>query len=143
MVPFHVATLKNVKTYDEGNYTFIRFNFITPNQNFIVSNITFPEINGQIIYVQSLVLRGNKELQGISRKIDNKLKEYKSNLQKHEHELDKKETLKYVKDSHVMLDEIQIRPKNGNSKRANTGILQAHKNFMHFVPKEGQKVVVM
>lgn len=31
-VPFHVNTLKNVSKSDEGEYTYLRLNFITPGQ---------------------------------------------------------------------------------------------------------------
>jgi len=48
VVPFHIAILKNVKTHDEGNFTFIRFNFWTPHQTFNTS-IKFPEINGHTV----------------------------------------------------------------------------------------------
>ena len=29
-VPFHISTLKNVSKSDEGEFTMLRFNFITP-----------------------------------------------------------------------------------------------------------------
>jgi nucleosome binding factor SPN SPT16 subunit len=32
MVPFHVSTVKNVTKNDEGEFTYLRFNFVTPNQ---------------------------------------------------------------------------------------------------------------
>lgn len=31
-VPFHIATVKNVSKNDEGEYTYLRFNFVTPGQ---------------------------------------------------------------------------------------------------------------
>ncbi|KAJ3089807.1 FACT complex subunit spt16 [Quaeritorhiza haematococci] len=32
-VPFHISTLKNVSKSDEGDYVYLRFNFITPGQS--------------------------------------------------------------------------------------------------------------
>ena len=31
-VPFHISTLKNVNKTDEGEYTYLRINFLTPGQ---------------------------------------------------------------------------------------------------------------
>jgi hypothetical protein len=35
-------------------------------------------LNGNILYIQQIVSRGSKELQSIARKIENKIKEFKS-----------------------------------------------------------------
>lgn len=40
------------------------------------------------------------------------------------------------------MDEVHIRPKNGNAKNFNVGILQAQQNYMQFVPKKGDKVLI-
>jgi nucleosome binding factor SPN SPT16 subunit len=31
-VPFHISTLKNVNKTEEGEYTYLRINFLTPGQ---------------------------------------------------------------------------------------------------------------
>lgn len=36
-VPFHVKTLKNVSTSFEGDYTYLRINFVTPGQLSVIS----------------------------------------------------------------------------------------------------------
>lgn len=48
----------------------------------------------------------------------------------------------YQSKESVVLDEVTIKPKNGASRKNNVGLVQAHKNFLQFVPKQGDKIIV-
>jgi len=76
MVPFHVACIRNIKFTDDGDYIKSRFNFVSPN---IATNlnIQYPEIDGNIIYLTSIQMRGSKELKQICSRIEAKMKNYK------------------------------------------------------------------
>lgn len=41
-----------------------------------------------------------------------------------------------------MLEDIIIKPKNGGSKKANSGNFIAHQNFFEFIPKLGEKLII-
>jgi len=42
----------------------------------------------------------------------------------------------------VILDEVIMRPKNGPARKNNVGLVQTHKNFLQFIPKQGDKVII-
>jgi len=37
---------------------------------------------------------------------------------------------------------VLIKPKNGASRKHNVGLVQAHKNFLQFIPKQGDKIII-
>lgn len=89
-------------------------------------------------------MRGGRELKQICNRIEAKMKNYKLQLFNKNSDLgvqDTKEKLYQSKES-IVLDEVIIRPKNGASRKNNVGLVQAHKNFMQFVPKQGDKIII-
>jgi nucleosome binding factor SPN SPT16 subunit len=49
-VPFHVSTIKNISKSDEGEYTYLRFNFITPGQTLNKSDtVVFEDSNSTFV----------------------------------------------------------------------------------------------
>lgn len=52
--PFHISTIKNVSTTNEGQYTYLRLNFHIPGG----STLQFPQMNGpNALFVKELTLK--------------------------------------------------------------------------------------
>lgn len=52
--PFHISTIKNVSTTNEGQYTYLRLNFHVPGG----STLQFPQLNGpNALFVKELTLK--------------------------------------------------------------------------------------
>ena len=55
-VPFHITTLKNISKNEEGEFTYLRFNFNTPGQT-VKKNEPLPFDDASANFVRSLIFR--------------------------------------------------------------------------------------
>ncbi|KAJ3056391.1 FACT complex subunit spt16 [Rhizophlyctis rosea] len=83
-VPFHVSTIKNVSKQDEQEFTYLRFNFITPGQSAGKKDVQTPFEDPTATFIRALSFRStdNHRFTEIFREIN----DLKKDLQKREAE---------------------------------------------------------
>lgn len=57
LVPFHISLIKNYSKNDEGKTATLRLNFHNPGSGSNLANITFPKIDGQVVFIKELTFR--------------------------------------------------------------------------------------
>ncbi|KAK9477639.1 FACT complex subunit-domain-containing protein [Lipomyces japonicus] len=133
-VPLHISTLKNVSKNDEGEFVYIRLNFLTPGQNIgKKDDLPFEDASAQ--FVNSLSYR-SRDTERIS-EIFKSIQEMKKNAVKKE--LERKELEDVVEQNNLIevrnrrplrLDNIFVRPAPDGKRVA--GTIEIHQNGLRY-----------
>jgi len=147
IVPFHVSTIKNVSKNEEGNYFYLRINFIHPGAGIIKEGgYTLPELKGpNSFYVKELTFRSTnpKNLNSAFRLLKELIKRVKA---KEFEEISKsslvdQERLMLIKGKRPMLPDVTIRPNISGKKTQ--GSLEGHQNGLRFTSSKGEKLDII
>lgn len=145
-VPFHINTIKSVSKSDEGEYTHLRFNFLSPGQG-VGRKEDQPFEDPQAHFVRSLTVR-SKDQDRLA-EITTQITELRKNATKREQE--KKEMEDVVEQERLVeirnrrpirLPDIYIRPAQ-DGKRV-PGEVEIHQNGLRYVsPLRGDNVDIV
>mmetsp|Transcript_2232 Transcript_2232/g.3562 ORF Transcript_2232/g.3562 Transcript_2232/m.3562 type:complete len:816 (-) Transcript_2232:34-2481(-) len=147
IVPFHVSTIKNVSKNEEGQYFFLRINFVHPGAGIIKdASYTLPELKEpNSFYIKELTFRSSnsKNLNSAFRLLKElikrvKAKDYEENEKKN---LVDQEKLILIKGKRPVLPDVTIRPNISGKKTE--GSLEAHQNGLRFVSSRGEKLDII
>ncbi|KAJ3359746.1 FACT complex subunit spt16 [Kappamyces sp. JEL0680] len=146
-VPFHLSTLKNVSKSDEGEYTMLRFNFITPGQATGKKEVHAFE-DERATFIRSLSFRSN-EIHRLS-EIAKEITDMKKDIQKRETErkekaglVDQADLIEVKGRRPIRLPDVFVRP--GLEGKRFAGDLEIHINGLRYQSslKSDQKVDVL
>ena len=116
-IPFHIHILKSVVKNDEGKYSSLRFNFLSPGA---ISNMIFPKFNETSVFVKEIVFRSQqvqrlaeleKQIKILQRKIRLDLSERNA-----KEDIVEQEVIKQNKGKRPILKELFARPNIGTKK---------------------------
>ena len=79
-VPFHISTLKTLNKTEEGDTTYLRFNFITPGQATNKKEATQPFEDASATFVRAMTFRSSD--MGRFAEIFRDINEFKKEIQK-------------------------------------------------------------
>ena len=142
-MPFHLSTIKNVSTTQDGATTFLRLNFHIPG----VSTMQFPPMEGpNNLFIKELTLKNSVNKGGVNHlnsafKIikdlikNSKVSEQANDNGKGEDEDTIKETLIPMKGKRDFLENLVIRPNIVGKKTL--GSLEIHQNGVRFSSTKG------
>jgi nucleosome binding factor SPN SPT16 subunit len=140
-VPFHFNTLKNFSKSEEGEYTYLRFNFNTPGQTGTKKDEVLPYDDPNANFVRSFTFRSTDRLR--YNDIYKQITDLKRDLQKKEQErrqkadLVEQDRLVEARRNLGVLSDVGIRP-HLEGKRL-PGDLHIHENGLRFVPVRGDQ----
>lgn len=144
-VPFHINTLKNVSKSDEGAYTYLRFNFISPGQIAGKKDDT-PFEDPDATFVRSMTFRSTDNFQ--YSELYKEITEMKKAAAKKEAE--KKELSDVVEQDKLILNKSrppvlrEVFPRPALEGKRVPGDLELHQNGLRFSsPLKDQKVDVL
>ncbi|CAJ0640789.1 14898_t:CDS:10 [Entrophospora sp. SA101] len=144
-VPFHIATIKNVHKSEEGDYTYLRVNFLTPGQA-TGKKEDMPFDDPTISYIRSLTFRSTDDYMG---EVYKKIVDLKKNSAKKEAEQkemadlivqDKLVEVKGRRPTH-RLSEVFVRPELEGKKV--TGDLDIHENGIRYTSRRSNQKIDM
>lgn len=144
-VPFHVSTIKNVATTNEGQWTYLRLNFHIPGG----STMQFPSLSEQNqLFVKELTLKnqstrtGENHLNNAYKQIKELIKKVKVTDQEESVKQDtnesEQEELITIKGKKEVLENLVIRPNIVGKKTM--GNLEIHQNGVRFSSQKGHNV---
>lgn len=144
-VPFHINTLKNLSKNEEGEYTYLRFNFISPGQIAGKKDDT-PFEDPDATFVRSLVFRSTDTFHFAE--LHKEISEMKKHAAKKEAE--KKELSDVVEQDKLILNKSrppvlrEVFPRPALEGKRVPGDLEIHTNGLRFTsPLKDQKVDVL
>jgi len=137
VVPFHIATIKNVSLSkaDEGEYTFLRINFLPPpdgtgaGQASFLREVTFRAANSSAANLNT-AFRVIKELRKRYTTRESERKEREAAVVQ--------ERLVLYKQKRIRLPDVYIRPNLGRTR--SLGTLEAHTNGFRFTTAKNEVV---
>ena len=144
-VPFHISTIKNVAKNDEGDYSFLRINFVTPGVVFGKKESVMPFADPNATFIRELTYRSvdARSMAEVFRLI----KELRKRVTESEAEKREKEDL-VEQDALIVtkggrpvprLTDVAARPALAAGKRA-SGTLEAHTNGLRYQSMKGDKI---
>ncbi|KAI9656979.1 MAG: FACT complex subunit spt16 [Alyxoria varia] len=144
-VPFHINTVKNASKNDEGGYTFLRLNFLSPGQG-VGKKDDQPFEDPNAHFVRSLTFRSKDtdRIEGITKQIT----DLKKSAVRREQE--KKEMEDVVEQDKLVemrnrrphrMEPVFIRP--GLEGKRLAGGIEIHQNGLRYVHQTGQKVDIL
>lgn len=144
-VPFHINTLKNLSKSDEGEYTYLRFNFISPGQIAGKKDDT-PFEDPDATFIRSMTFRSTDTYHFVELYKD--ITELKKQTQKREAE--KKEMSDVVEQDKLILAKgrsavlREVFPRPALEGKRLPGDLEIHQNGLRFIsPSRDQKIEVL
>ncbi|PWN36127.1 putative SPT16-general chromatin factor [Meira miltonrushii] len=145
-VPFHINTLKNVSKSDEGDYTYLRFNFIAPGQ-IAGKKEDVPFENPDATFVRSMSFRSSETSHFSELYHDiSELKKLKT-----KEEAEKKELADVVEQDKIVLNKGRVQtlsdvfPRPALEGKRVPGGLEIHQNGLRFASpiRPDQKIDVL
>ncbi|KAI9298644.1 SPT16-domain-containing protein [Neoconidiobolus thromboides FSU 785] len=141
-VPFHISTLKNVSKNEEGEYVYLRLNFLTPGQG-VAKKEEMPFEDPTAHFLRSLTFRSTDtfRLTETHKKILELKKEVaKKELQKKDlADVVQQDKLKLVEGRITRLTDIYMRPQPEGKRMP--GELEIHMNGLRYKhPRNSQKI---
>eukprot|EP00088_Acartia_fossae_P005874 TRINITY_DN1265_c0_g1_i5.p1 TRINITY_DN1265_c0_g1~~TRINITY_DN1265_c0_g1_i5.p1 ORF type:complete len:1100 (-),score=479.08 TRINITY_DN1265_c0_g1_i5:747-4046(-) len=153
-VPFHIATIKNISTSKEGDYTYLRINFFHPGASVGRDEPRYP--NPEATFLKEVTYKSTNikepgEIAAPSSNLDTAFRLIKEIQKKFKtREAEEKEKADLVEQDQLIissnkgnprLKDLYIRP-NIVQKRL-SGILEAHTNGFRYTSIRGDKVDIM
>jgi len=154
-VPFHIATIKNISSSNEGDYTYLRINFFHPGAS-IGANDARVFTNPEATFLKEVTYRSTNikepgELTAPSLNLNTAFKLIKEMQKKYKlREAEEKEKADLVEQDNLVvssakgnprLKDLYIRP-NIVQKRL-SGVLEAHSNGFRYTSIRGDKVDIL
>jgi nucleosome binding factor SPN SPT16 subunit len=147
LVPFHIDLVKNISKNEQGDFTILRINFISPDmQSQTLKLPPYADRNG--VYIRELSYRATdpRNLNRVFRLVKDLQKRIKQRETEiaEESSLVTQEDLVLHKDKKIVprLRDLQVRPKLPGKKN-NSGTLEAHVNGLRYVASNGIKIDVL
>nr|pir 138K protein - Tetrahymena thermophila [Tetrahymena thermophila]AAS65456.1 p138 [Tetrahymena thermophila] len=145
LVPFHISLIKNYSKNDEGKTHTLRLNFHNPGSGSNLANITFPKIDGQIVFIKELTFRSKnaKNMLETIKKIKDLQAKVKQTDQeaKNKDELVEQDKLQLRNTKRPALRNLKVRP--AISKQKVNGMLELHLNGFRYMTTKNEKVDVI
>lgn len=162
-MPFHIATIKNVSTTNEGQWTYLRINFQELKQSATQpalkgkeeeknqgGNVQFPaQEEPNFLFIKELTLKnltkgGENHLSTAFKAIKDLIKKVKTQEQedhtKQDNQIVVQEDLILVKGKKELLENLVIRPNIVGKKTV--GNLEIHQNGVRFTSQKGHNIDV-
>jgi nucleosome binding factor SPN SPT16 subunit len=147
LIPFHIDLVKNMSKTEQGDFTVLRINFISPDmQSQTLKLPPYADRNG--VYIRELSYKAvdPRNLNRVFRLIKDLQKRIKQRETEiaEESSLIVQEDLILHKDKKIVprLRDLQVRPKLPGKKN-NSGTLEAHVNGLRYVASNGIKIDVL
>lgn len=144
-VPFHINTIKNASKTDEGKYSFLRINFLSPGQG-VGRKDDQPFEDPNAHFVRSLTFK-SKDMQRMAEIADQITELKKNNVRREQEKKEMEDVVEQEKLAEVRnrrpqaLDNVYMRPAV-EGKRAN-GSVEIHQNGIRYIHRDGQKVDIL
>lgn len=147
-VPFHISTIKNVSKNEEGDFVYLRINFVSPGQVFgkkTDMGLVFDNPNATFVREVSYRSGDSRNLNEAFRLIQELRKRVR------EREAEKLEKADLVEQGELTivkgrpvprLSDVAMRPALTASKKV-TGSLEAHSNGLRYTTMKGERVDVL
>lgn len=153
-VPFHISTIKNVSTSNEGDYLYLRINFFFPGSTLEKGSV-FPSNEATFLKeltYRSLALKEQGELTTPAQLLNDSFLTIKTVQKKYKTRVDEEKELEgVIKQDNLVLNQnrvgpklkdLYIRPNIYQTKRV-SGSLEAHVNGFRFTSIKNDKVDIM
>ncbi|KXS15107.1 SPT16-domain-containing protein [Gonapodya prolifera JEL478] len=134
-VPFHIATLKNLSKSDEGEFTYLRFNFVGPGQIGSKKETPLPVEDPNATFIRAITFRSRdtSAFANLFKNIQDLKKDYLKKEAERKEKADLVEQAKLIEmrgKRPIRLPDVFVRPQP-ESRRA-TGDLEIHSNGLRF-----------
>ncbi|KNC56189.1 FACT complex subunit SPT16 [Thecamonas trahens ATCC 50062] len=142
-VPFHVSTIKSASKSDEGEYVYVRFNFVTPTASGKKRAFEDPhsmfvrEVSFRVPMTHARNLNTSlRHVQELRKRIAAREKDRRERA-----DLVDQERLRLLKGPIPRLSSVEIRPRLAGRKEI--GVLEAHANGLRFTSRTGARVDII